>query len=1086
MRITIIASLLFLHTICFCQVQSEDGPWYAARVRDIAIGYANGVSVIYAVNAGDYSMTPHGTLVKSTDGGDTWQEISTIQNAFSVATRRDNPQIVLVSANGDLLRSSDGGVNWAVVYPGFTASRIAFSRANPNIVLAGTRAPFNGRSIHFSANGGFTWSSDESFTDIANITSIVFHPTDSRCYISGVNYSAQSPNGVWVGAPLTGWGQLLPPEIPNPRIAAFALQESNPQILYAGTISPYGEQLQGENMYDSQPPQIYKSTNAGSDWGTIGNFYASGITIDPTNSMNIIVSSDQGIMRSTNGGNTWFQSGAGAIDRNVLTLTSDASRGGRILAGTLHSFYRSSNGGVTWIERTKGMRKAPTTSVTVHKGRAVACAGRIKQDGLFDSWIGTLHRRQNKVDPWSLTFAKPAPADADAYYWNDVDSHPIQATTIFSVGLFDANYGSIFKSTDDGISWSLSFRVDEPNTALTSLDFDANDPEVVFVGGYDFNNSLLVSLILKTIDSGRNWDILHPGMAELKSLVIDPTTTGSNRVIYVAGQSVRKSKDDGATWYDANASIREAGTLAIDPVHPNILYGGNANGVYKTADGGERWDAINNGIAYRNVTSLLVHPNTPEIVYASSVEGNDVDPIRAHVYRTTNGGQLWTEVSGSEGLPQHAFVYKLRFDDANANTVYVASDSGVYSIPHVWTGQLVANATWKSNQTYLVEGTLSVASDKTLTIESGTTAKFYPTSQLVVDGTLTATGDANAHIALISFEAGQGWKGIRLNGARTNSRIDYADITDATIGIAVSHLTQASITNCDISGAKIGIYIFDSPGPWPLLWTVVRYNHIHKNRIVGISVDKDVSNIVIQDNTLTGNFNDDVGIQFISSSPLEVVRNSVKEFGKHGIQCINASPSFVDGTETGGQSCFVENRIGVYGEASSNFVLGMVEQYNAPGYNTIAYNEESEITLVKECVVYSQYNYHYRRNFNIDESSRLFYDPDLGDDPNRCLDAGNRPTTVGNEPKGGDAPPTLSPFGIFQNPLVMQAIRYRLQRRPVAAIGVLRLLISDNPREVALLRWALHELLANYQLIPNPSGSNFTVRLFTRTIANSW
>jgi hypothetical protein len=42
MRITIIASLLFLHTICFCQVQSEDGPWYAARVRDIAIGYAMG------------------------------------------------------------------------------------------------------------------------------------------------------------------------------------------------------------------------------------------------------------------------------------------------------------------------------------------------------------------------------------------------------------------------------------------------------------------------------------------------------------------------------------------------------------------------------------------------------------------------------------------------------------------------------------------------------------------------------------------------------------------------------------------------------------------------------------------------------------------------------------------------------------------------------------------------------------------------------------------------------------------------------------------------------------------------------------
>jgi hypothetical protein len=74
-------------------------------------------------------------------------------------------------------------------------------------------------------------------------------------------------------------------------------------------------------------------------------------------------------------------------------------------------------------------------------------------------------------------------------------------------------------------------------------------------------------------------------------------------------------------------------------------------------------------------------------------------------------------------------------------------------------------------------------------------------------------------------------------------------------------------------------------------------------------------------------------------------------------------------------------------------------------------------------------NYHYRRNFNSDESSRLFYDPDLGDDPNGCLDGGNRPATVGNEPKGVDAPPTLSSFGIFQNPLAMQTIRYRLQRQ---------------------------------------------------------
>jgi len=43
------AIILFI-TPSSAQFSSEDGPWYAARVRDIAVGYKNGSSIIYAVN----------------------------------------------------------------------------------------------------------------------------------------------------------------------------------------------------------------------------------------------------------------------------------------------------------------------------------------------------------------------------------------------------------------------------------------------------------------------------------------------------------------------------------------------------------------------------------------------------------------------------------------------------------------------------------------------------------------------------------------------------------------------------------------------------------------------------------------------------------------------------------------------------------------------------------------------------------------------------------------------------------------------------------------------------------------------------
>lgn len=134
-------------------------------VRDIAVGYKNGLSVIYAVNmSGGYFTTR--TLVKSTDGGATWDHILSIQNPISVATQRNNPDVVIVSANGDLLRSTDGGGTWTVVYAGLIARRIAFSPSNPNIVLAGTYGPLNGHSLWVSADAGATWTSDNTFTDL--------------------------------------------------------------------------------------------------------------------------------------------------------------------------------------------------------------------------------------------------------------------------------------------------------------------------------------------------------------------------------------------------------------------------------------------------------------------------------------------------------------------------------------------------------------------------------------------------------------------------------------------------------------------------------------------------------------------------------------------------------------------------------------------------------------------------------------------------------------------------------------------------------------------------------------------------------
>ena len=83
-----------------------------------------------------------------------------------------------------------------------------------------------------------------------------------------------------------------------------------------------------------------------------------------------------------------------------------------------------------------------------------------------------------------------------------------------------------------------------------------------------------------------------------------------------------------------------------------------------------------------DISSITVdaHDTTGNTVYVT-VEGmpNQAEEIET-VYRTTNGGSTWTNISSN--LP-YAPASSLAIDPQNANTVYVATDAGVYFTPEV-------------------------------------------------------------------------------------------------------------------------------------------------------------------------------------------------------------------------------------------------------------------------------------------------------------------------------------------------------------------------------------------------------------------
>jgi photosystem II stability/assembly factor-like uncharacterized protein len=136
--------------------------------------------------------------------------------------------------------------------------------------------------------------------------------------------------------------------------------------------------------------------------------------------------------------------------------------------------------------------------------------------------------------------------------------------------------------------------------------------------------------------------------------------------------------------------------IAFDPNKPNRAYCGTfGNGIWKTDDGGETWDSIQNtdsSISSKNVTSVSV----------SSLErGNDNKAFNtvytgtepSALYRSDDGGESWEKMSllnnlkssTSWSFPPRPSTHHVRWIESDVNKpgyVYVAIEAGALVQSH--------------------------------------------------------------------------------------------------------------------------------------------------------------------------------------------------------------------------------------------------------------------------------------------------------------------------------------------------------------------------------------------------------------------
>ena len=133
------------------------------------------------------------------------------------------------------------------------------------------------------------------------------------------------------------------------------------------------------------------------------------------------------------------------------------------------------------------------------------------------------------------------------------------------------------------------------------------------------------------------------------------------------GDGVYRSTDGGDTWRHMGlAETQNIGRIRVHPHDPSLVYvaafghrfGPNEErGVYRSRDGGEHWERVLFANPEVGAIDLSMDPQNPRVLYAALWQAR-LFPWRhatggpgSALFKTTDGGDTWTEVSNQPGFP---------------------------------------------------------------------------------------------------------------------------------------------------------------------------------------------------------------------------------------------------------------------------------------------------------------------------------------------------------------------------------------------------------------------------------------------------
>jgi len=634
----------------------EDPPWTAVgpnniggRIADIVADPAN-PNIFYVAAAS-------GGIFKTTNGGQTWQPVFDQAPGLSMGALAIDPAHpdTVFAGTGEpcsagysyfgtgMYRSTDAGVSWTQI--GLADSRyiarIVLEPGNPQSIWVAAMGELYGesteRGVYHTTDGGTSWQRMLYVNDSTGASDVVIHPQNPQIVYAAMWERIRSPQVRMSGGRGSGifrttdggqnWQRLtdgLPPVGETVGRIGLAISESNPSILYAIYADHPGWFLGSYRSSDGG--ETWTRTNDGALNGLYSNFgwYFGVIKVRPDNP-NVVFALGVDLARSTNGGQSWSIIATNVhVDHHALWFNPAQPQ--QILLGNDGGMYRSTNNGSSWTFLT-GLPVNQFYAATVdyqHPER--------RYGGTQDQ--GTLRTISGNPNEWENIHG------GDGFY---VLVDPTNSNTIFAEyqwGWLERSLdgGETFETILDGVDGS-----DRTNWS-TPVVMDPNNPQIMYYGS---------ERLYKSYSGGTWW------------ISISPELTGTGGV--------------------GNITFGTITTIGVSRVNPDVIYVGTDDAhLWVTRNGGTNWTLRNAGLPSRWITRVAPDPFEESSAYVTISGFRNVEQ-NAHVFRSTDFGQTWLNISGDLPVgPLNCIVP----DPAIPQRLYAASDFGVFATANLgiqWT-----------------------------------------------------------------------------------------------------------------------------------------------------------------------------------------------------------------------------------------------------------------------------------------------------------------------------------------------------------------------------------------------------------------